>query len=126
MNANLYTTNMGITELTINDFNIKNKQITVTNKLFDNKQGFIIFYTPWCKHCRETVNLWTYIALTYSSIFVISAVNCDSKINENINNHLNIRRRFPTIKYVNKKKILHNFKQPITRENITYFICKHS
>jgi thiol-disulfide isomerase/thioredoxin len=126
MNSNLYNKHMGITELTTNDFNIQNNIITTTNTLFNNKQGFVIFYAPWCKYCRETVSLWSYIALSYSNIFVITAVNCDSSVNIDINNKLNIRRRFPTIKYVDKNNKLHNYKGNITKDELIYFICKHS
>jgi thiol-disulfide isomerase/thioredoxin len=126
MNANLYSKNMGVIELTKKDFTIHNKQITITNKLFQNKQGLIIFYTSWCKHCREVVSLWSYLALTFGDKFIIAAVNCDSNINNNINNMLNIKRIFPTIKYVNKDLQLKDYTSSQSKEDLLYFICSKS
>jgi protein disulfide-isomerase A1 len=123
MNANLYNKNIGVTELTINDFTINTNKITLNHKLFNGKQGLIIFYAPWCAHCREIVPLWSYLGLSYSDNFVIAAVNCENKVNQGINDKLNIKRIFPTIKFVNSDKLLVKYKGTYNKEDLIYFIC---
>lgn len=87
---NLYYEFNSVKELTANDF--KNMKKLIGN----NHGGFIMFYAPWCGHCKMFVELWNYLAIQFKYQWLISAVNCTNPINEPICEKYNIDR-YPTI-----------------------------
>lgn len=70
---------------------------TTLKKLVDkNHGGFIMFYAPWCPHCRIFAELWNYLAIQFKYQWVISAFNCANPGNEPTCQKYNIDR-YPTI-----------------------------
>ena len=119
---NLYTKFSGVIELTSKDFNITKNKVTVINKEFEDKNGFINFYAPWCPHCKKMVEMWSDLAIQFKHKFIIAAVNCEKKENYEIRNKLRIRE-YPTIKFVSKNGLLYNHKNGGTKDDFIYFIC---
>lgn len=121
---NLYDKYSGVHELLSKDFKIEKNKITVINKNFKDKQGLIIFYVPWCGHCQKQVEQLTDIALQFSHIFTIAAVNCENKENHKICSKVNIKY-YPTFMKVSKKGILSKYKDNYEKDDIIYYICTH-
>ncbi len=119
---NLYTKYSGVIELTSKDFIIENKRVIVTQKNFKNKYGLIVFYEPWCPHCKEMVEMWSDLAIQFLHKFPIGAVNCEKKDNYPIRNKLKIQF-YPTIKMVNKNGTLSDYIDSSNKDELIYHIC---
>ena len=59
---NIYNENSDVIELTGKNFKKKKKDYYVKHKDFKNIRGLIIFYVPWCEHCRKMSPIWNEIA----------------------------------------------------------------
>ena len=119
---NLYTKYSGVIELTSDDFKMEKNRIIVINKNFKDKYGFIIFYAPWCPHCKNSVEMWSDLAIQFQHRFPIGAVNCEKKKNYEIRNKAKIKY-YPTYKTVNKNGTLNNYKGLPQKDELIYYIC---
>lgn len=94
---NFYGEETGINELILEDFNVKyrledkgnfykiikrSKNISLKKELL-RKNGIIIFYSPNCTKCKESIDFWTEIAINNFYNFSIYAVNCDNLADNN-------------------------------------------
>ena len=94
---NFYGEETGINELILKDFNVKyrledkgnfykiikkSKNISLKKELL-RKNGIIIFYSPNCIKCKESIDFWTEIAVNNFYNFSIYAVNCDNLVDNN-------------------------------------------
>jgi len=94
---NFYGEETGINELILKDFNVKyrledkgnfykiikrSKNISLKKELIRNN-GIIIFYSPNCTKCKESIDFWTEIAINNFYNFSIYAVNCDNLVDNN-------------------------------------------
>lgn len=94
---NFYGEETGINELILKDFNVKyrledkgnfykiinkSKNISLKKELI-RKNGIIIFYSPNCNKCKESIDFWMEIAINNFYNFSIYAVNCDNLVDNN-------------------------------------------
>ena len=80
---NIYGENKGIIELKYKDFIVKKNKLFINNKFFDENKGLIIFYAPWCSHCKKMSDYLIDLALDNLNIFPIGSVNIEDIKNEN-------------------------------------------
>lgn len=135
---NFYGTHVGISELNLDDFNIKYKLIKKNNlflikkignqknklkKEFTGKNGLIIFYSNGCSKCRGKIDFWINIASNFLYTFPIYAVNCDNlkKKNDYLLPLLNIQF-YPHYVKFNKDGIISNLEININLEDVLYYI----
>jgi len=120
---NMYGINKGIIELKYKDFIIKNNKIFINNNFFDENKGIIMFYAPWCSHCKQISDYLIDLALDNLNIFPIGAVNIEDTKNENYKLTQKAKIiQIPTIMYISKDGSLKYYKYDITIENLKYFI----
>jgi thioredoxin-like negative regulator of GroEL len=93
---NLYDNKKGIFELnsTHLSFN-KNNEIVSLHDEFLNKAYMLLFYAPWCGHCKTMVKEITELGeQLYDENFLIGAVNCEKQ--DDVSEKFKIQG-FPTI-----------------------------
>ena len=73
----LYPETSGVIELKYNDFKKKHLK---NGKM---KNGLIIFYAPWCKHCINLANELTKVSIEFYNSFSLYAVNIEDINNKN-------------------------------------------
>jgi thiol-disulfide isomerase/thioredoxin len=120
---NIYSDEHGIIELSLSDFNYVNNELIINNEYFNNKPGFIIFYAPWCTHCKKISGMLSELALSNINLFNFGSVNAENinKGNDYLCLYANIKK-FPTIKYIDKDRKLVDYKFNYTVDNLVYFI----
>ena len=52
--------NTSVIRLSDRDFELT-EPVKVVNRDFKHKNGYIMFYAPWCPHCQNQVKFWTYL-----------------------------------------------------------------
>ena len=103
-----YGENLGIKEFKYKNFKINKKknEVTINDKYFGKKKGFLIFYSPFCVSCQDSVETWSSIAINNLNIFPIGAINClDLKNKNDLLIPLLKISYYPMIKLVNNGKI---------------------
>ena len=128
-NTNLYNERIdGVRELTLKDFSANALgEVIVTHSDFIGKNGLIMFYAPWCPHCkkRETTQLWSNLALSTGSVVPIGAVNCENRGNKTLAKYAQILG-YPTIKYVHIDGTMETYEGARTQKDILNYICMKS
>ena len=107
-----------IIQLKYKDFN---KKIIKADKI-NNKFGLIIFYSPNCQHCKESVYFWSEMSKTFKNKFNIFSYNIYNYNNLRIKEYLTISA-VPLVMIINKKGKLSKFKEEINYDNVFYYIC---
>jgi len=101
--ANKFPNGLQVSELTSKDYKISGSQVTITNKLFKNKNGLIMVYAPWCPHCVSMVEPLLHLANELKNyLFKIGAINSENELNKEVVASLGVNG-FPTLYYVNTK-----------------------
>lgn len=116
----IYTKSTGVAELKGKDFKL-GKNVTINDKAFKNKPGLIMFYAPWCPHCKDRAEMWSELAIQFQYVFPITAVNVEDKNNYELAKKLNIVA-YPTVKYVTPKGNLRDYKHSLDKDELMYFI----
>ncbi len=111
-----------VIELKKKDFNIKNNKLKIKNKDFNDNKSLIIFYAPWCAHCRNIYSDVRELSISNLYKFKIGAVNINDINNKNylLSDILQIKS-IPCV-YVIKNKELIKFNKEINYENLFYYI----
>jgi thiol-disulfide isomerase/thioredoxin len=119
----IYGIEKGVLELNLSDFVYKKKNLYINNSYFDKKKGFIIFYAPWCKHCKKIADTLINLALSNINLFYFGSVNAENieMGNDKLCVYANIKK-FPTIKYINEDGSLEDYKHNYNYDNLIYFI----
>lgn len=120
---NVFSIRYGIKELKYKDFEITDDKKFINNDFFKKKNGIIIFYSHFCKHCVESCELWVNIAINYMYKINIGAVNCYNVKDENekLVPLLKIDK-FPTLKLVKNGIIYNTNIKKLDYENISFLI----
>lgn len=120
---NVFSIRYGIKELKYKDFEITDDKKFINNDFFKKKNGIIIFYSHFCKHCVESCELWVNIAINYMYKINIGAVNCYNVKDENekLVPLLKIDK-FPTLKLVKNGIIYDTNIKKLDYENISFLI----
>ena len=116
---------LGIREFKYKNFTINNKkkEVTIKDKYFGKKNGFLIFYSPFCVSCQDSIETWSSIAINNLNIFPIGAVNCQDLKNKNdlLIPLLKISY-YPMIKFINNGKIEDLELDSYSEDDIIFFI----
>lgn len=107
--------NRDVKELTIFDF--KGDQL----KSNEDLPGIVVFYAPWCKHCRDRVPLWNELATHFKKRIIVAVVNCEDRYNQSLRWKLNIKK-YPTVKYFKKDGILKPYLGDIDKNSLYNFV----
>ena len=120
---NVFSIRYGIKELKYKDFEITDDKKIITDDFFKKKNGIIIFYSHFCKHCVDSCELWVNIAINYMYKINIGAINCYNVKDENekLVPLLKIDK-FPTLKLVKNGIIYDTNIKKLDYENISFLI----
>lgn len=120
---NLFNYENGVHELVYTDFDLKNKKIFLKNNIFDKHKGFVLFYAPWCTHCKHFKKDYENLAIDYIQIFPFGAVNVENVKGENDKLRAVAKvESVPQLKFINEGGYLENFQSEYTYDDLLYFI----
>lgn len=117
---NLFHIDNGVHELVYDDFIFKHNKLFIQNKSFPNK-GFVMFYAPWCSHCKSFKKEYENIALDYIQNIPFGAVNVDNVADKN--DQLRILAKVdgvPTLFIIHSDGYLQEYKSDINYDNLLY------
>lgn len=126
-NKDLYAGNSTVIELNYTDHSklTNSNKLTINHPKFRNTHGFIMFYAPWCGHCKTSVGMWNKLANLLEGVLTVGAVNSDNTIGKN---NLFIEQvgvqGFPTIKFVDTNGFILDYTGNRTIESLLDFVCK--
>ena len=118
----LYINVEHIDELKYSDFIIKDKKLILKNKDYQNNKSIIIFYAPWCSHCKTIYDDIIELSITNLNKFKIGVVNISDNKNKNhlLSNFLKMDS-IPTA-YIIQDNHLKNLNKNINFYNLFYYI----
>lgn len=95
-----------VIELTPSDFDDNR-----TDRLINHKCSIVLFYAPWCPHCKKLIGVWNKLGET-AAFFDVCAFNC-----EKYKDHCERVRKdnstliqgYPTINIYQKGKLLKKY-----------------
>ncbi len=121
---NLFDDKDKVFELVKNDFNISPSKISLNPKKFKNHpKSLILFYAPWCTHCKEFKKKYIDLAMDYFLTYSFGAVNIENTKDKNDElRYLAKIEYIPTLKYVDDKGDLQDFPYTVDYDNIIYFL----
>ncbi len=121
---NLFNENDKIHELIKKDFIISPSKISLNNKNFKkNPKSLILFYAPWCSHCKEFKKTYIDLAMDYFLKYSFGAVNIENTKDKNDELRYSAKvEHIPTLKYVDQNGDLQDFPYTIDYDNIVYFL----
>ena len=109
-------------ELKDKDFEVKPTGIYIKHKLFNDKQGLVMFKAEWCGYCQRAKPELSKASDAVGTAFPIAMIDCDK--NKKIPMAAGIVG-YPTIKYVNRNgKLMNNYEGPRKSDDILDVICK--
>ena len=120
---NLFNLENGVHELVFKDFQIKDSKIIIKNKMFRKNKSFVLFYAPWCSHCKNFKREYENLALDYIQITSFGSVNIENV--KDGNDKLRIAANIegiPTLKIVNHEGYLEDFNSAVNYDDLLYFI----
>lgn len=122
MSKDLYHIDDGIIELKLKDFIYKDNTLYANYPYF-NGEGLILFYAPWCAHCKSFKYDYISIAQHYLNLYPFGAVNCDDVAhgNNKLETYAQIKY-YPTLMYVNKDNSITEFNGPLSVNSIIYHV----
>ena len=111
----------GVRELTNKDFSVNGiGEMIVTHPAFVQNNGLIMFYAPWCGHCKKFRQEWSNIALKTGNVFPIASVNSERQYAAE---RVGVKS-YPTIKYVHKDGTMTTYQGNRRSSDILDFVCK--
>lgn len=113
-----------VKELKFKDFDINNKKINVKLDTINKKFGILIFYRPDCKHCKDSVYIWSQLAENFKKFNIMSynVEDFDNK-NDEISQYISIPS-FPKIKYITKNGTLKKFDEKLDYDSLFFYISR--
>lgn len=120
---NLFHKDNGVHELTLKDFYVDKNKLFIKNKFFPKNKGFILFYAPWCSHCKKFKNDYENLALDYIQLFPFGAVNTENVKDEN--DKLRVFAdvdKIPKLKMIHKDGYLVNYDSNLTYDDLLYYL----
>jgi len=125
ISKNIYSSNENVIELTLKDFdyNKKTKKLTLINKDFIKNNGFIVFYAPWCSHCKEFSDKYIELALSNENLFSFGAINIENI--DDKNDHLVVYANvdeIPTLMITDKNGNIEKYKFKYNYDNLIFYI----
>lgn len=120
---NLFDKQSGVIELIFDDFHISKNKLQIKNKQYKKNQGFVLFYAPWCSHCKEFKKEYENLALDYLQVMPFGAVNIENVKdgNDKLRSIAQIES-IPTLKIIQPDGYLADFPSNITYDNIIYYM----
>ncbi len=120
---NLFQSNNGVHELTFKDFYLDKNKLFIKNKFFPKNKGFVLFYAPWCSHCKKFKSDYENLALDYIQLFPFGAVNTENVKDEN--DKLRVSAdvdKIPKLKIINKEGYLVDYDSNLNYDDLLYFL----
>lgn len=119
---NLYGNDDMVIELKNKDFKYQKNNLIIKDKRFIQNKSLIIFYAPWCGHCKTIYDDVKDLSITNLNKFQIGAVNINDIKNKNylLSDFLEIKS-IPTAFIIKNKKLI-QFNKDLNFENLFYYI----
>lgn len=116
--------NTDVVEIKFKNINIVKNKIQINEDINNKKFGYLIFYSSDCKHCKETVYLWSELSNNFKNynFFSYNIYDFDNK-NEKLLEKISIKG-LPKIMNITKKGTTYPFKDELKYDELFYKICK--